>query len=391
MLPYWRLSAYYFFYFAFVGAFSPYFGLYLSSIGFSAWDIGVVMSLMQVMRMLAPNLWGWLADRLGSKMPVVRVAGGASLAGFCIFFMTEHFAGAFLAMALMSFFWSASLPLVETLTLAHLRSAIHRYGAIRLWGSVGFIVAVLVLGWLLDSLPMVAVLWACALLLAGVFLCSLLMPEAEVPLRADDTASLAGILRVPQVRGLFGACFFMSCAHGALYVFYSIYLDAHGYSKALIGGLWTLGVAAEIAVFVYMPWLMKQVSLRTLMLAALACAVLRFQLIGLGAGSLAVLVFAQLLHGATFGAFHAASVAAVNQWFAGRHHARGQALYGSVSFGAGGMVGGLVSGWVWAPWGGAGAFVLGSVFAAAGFLLLWRVWPRLRTGATASTDTVRSL
>jgi PPP family 3-phenylpropionic acid transporter len=74
-LPYWRLSAYYFFYFAFVGAFSPYFGLYLSSIGFTAADIAVVMSLMQVMRILAPSLWGWLADRIGARTPIIRTPG----------------------------------------------------------------------------------------------------------------------------------------------------------------------------------------------------------------------------------------------------------------------------------------------------------------------------
>lgn len=121
-LPYWRLSAYYLFYFAFVGAFSPYFGLYLSSIGFSAADIAIVMSLMQVMRIVAPGMWGWLADRIGARTPIIRGAGAASLAGFLIFFSTEQFVGVFVAMALMSFFWSASLPLVEALTLEHLKS-----------------------------------------------------------------------------------------------------------------------------------------------------------------------------------------------------------------------------------------------------------------------------
>ena len=93
MVPYWRLSAYYFFYFAFIGAFSPFFTLYLQSLKFSAWDIGVLMSLMQVMRLLAPNLWGWLADRLGAKTPIVRGAALMSLAGFSCFFFAQGFAG----------------------------------------------------------------------------------------------------------------------------------------------------------------------------------------------------------------------------------------------------------------------------------------------------------
>lgn len=184
--------------------------------------------------------------------------------------------------------------------------------------------------------------------------------------------------------GLFGAAFFMSCAHGALYVFYSIYLDEHGYSKSLIGVLWTLGVLAEIAVFLWMPLLMRRFTLRTLLLAALAAAVLRFSVIGFMAGSLAWLVVAQLLHGLTFGAFHASSVAALNQWFDARLQARAQALYGSASFGAGGMVGGLASGWMWVPLGGGWAFALSSVFALAGWLLLVRMW---RHGREAESGT----
>ena len=113
------------------------------------------MSLMQVMRLLAPNLWGWLADRLGAKTPIVRGAALMSLLGFSCFFFTQSFSGFFFGMALLAFFWSAALPLVEALTFTHLGAQASRYGAIRLWGSVGFIVAVLGLGWLLDRLPLV--------------------------------------------------------------------------------------------------------------------------------------------------------------------------------------------------------------------------------------------
>jgi len=73
-LPYWRLSGYYFFYFAFVGAFSPYFGLYLQSLSFSAWDIGLLMSQMQLMRLCAPYIWGALSDRLEQRVRIVRLA-----------------------------------------------------------------------------------------------------------------------------------------------------------------------------------------------------------------------------------------------------------------------------------------------------------------------------
>lgn len=374
MIPYWRLSAYYFFYFAFVGAFSPYFTLYLQSIALTATDIALLMSLMQLMRVLAPTLWGWLAERLGMRLAIVRLSALASLAGFSVFFITTEFAGLFAAMALMAFFWSAALPLAEGLTFSHLGGDGHRYGSIRVWGSVGFIVAVLALGHLLDHVPIEAVLWVTAAILGGIFACALALPEAERPPLQHESARLGEVLRRPRVQALLGACFLMSAAHGALYVFYSIFLVEHGYGKALVGWMWTLGVLAEIAVFMLMPRIMKRFALRSILLFAFACAVLRFVMIGWGADHLGLLLVAQLLHGATFGAYHAAAIAVVNLWFPGRLQSRGQALYGSLSFGAGGMLGGLISGYTWEALGAAWTYTLGSVFALAGLVWLLLGW-----------------
>lgn len=370
-MPYWRLSAWYFFYFAFIGAFSPYFALYLQSLGHSAWNISVLLSLMQVMRLVAPNLWSWLADRVGSKAPIVRVAAAMCLVGFASFFVTTGFTGMFLGMTFLAFFWSASLPLVEALTLEHLKLQAERYGIIRLWGSVGFIATVLGIGALLDALPIDSLLWGCMILLVGIFACSLTLSEPTAVTVTKISAPLGVTLRLPQVLALLAACFLMSAAHGPLYVFYSIHLVDHCYGKALVGGLWALGVVAEIMVFLLMPRLLRRYSLRTILLASFACAVMRFLMIGWGVEFPSILLLAQLLHGATFGAYHAAAVAALHRWFPALQQARAQALYGSVSFGAGGMLGGLLSGQTWDVFGAGWTFSLGALFALAGLLLVW--------------------
>lgn len=373
-VPYWRLSAYYFFYFAFIGAFSPYFSLYLSSIRFTALDIGVVMSLMQVMRLLGPNLWGWLAERLGRKTPIVRMAAVVSLVGFSGFFLSDAFIGVFVAMAVMGFFWSAALPLVETLTLGHLGTQATRYGSIRLWGSVGFVVAVLGTGAALDFFPLRAVLWTGVLILGGIFVCALAVPEAPGEKHAAAPRSLRHIVATREVVTLLAACLLMSAAHGALYVFYSILLVDHGYSKIEVGWLWTLGVLAEIAVFWFMPRLLRTFSTRDILLFSFACAVLRFLVIGWATDHAWLIAAAQLLHGATFGAYHAAAVASVARLFPGSLQARGQALYGSLSFGAGGMIGGLVSGWAWDGLGSAVTFTLSAGFALLGLMVMHFGW-----------------
>lgn len=374
MLPYWRLSAYYFFYFAFVGAFAPYFSLYLVSLSFSALQIGVLMSLMQAMRVIAPNLWGWLADRAGRRTPIVRASAVASAAGFSALWFTQSFSGIFIAMAVMALFWGAALPLVEALTLEHLGSRGERYGSIRLWGSIGFILVALALGAVLDRTSIAAVPWVSMGLLAAIAVCALFLPDVRGRRHERDGPRLGEIVRRREVAALLAACFAMSAAHGALYVFLSIHLVDNGYSKAAVGWLWTLGVLAEIAVFARMPRLAARYSLRGILVASFACAVIRFLLIGWGMRQPVLIVAAQLLHGASFGAYHAAAVAAINRWFPPPYQARGQALYSSVSFGAGSMAGGLLSGLTWETLGAGPTYSVSALFAAAGLVLMLRGW-----------------
>ncbi|KAB2921936.1 MAG: MFS transporter [Dechloromonas sp.] len=371
VLPYWRLSGYYFFYFAFIGAFSPYFGLYLQSLNFSAWDIGLLMSQMQLMRMFGPNLWGWLADHYGRRMQIIRLAGAIALAGFTAFFWLDRLGSMLLAMAVLAFFWSAALPLVETLTFDHLREERGRYSRIRLWGSIGFIVAVMGTGAVLDLVPPVGVLWVCWGILLGILVFGMYLPESVAVAHARAGVPITDILRQPRVAALMAACFAMSAAHGAFYVFYSIHLAGHGYSRTEIGMLWSLGVLAEIAVFLAMGGLARRFSLRSILLACFAVAVLRFLLMGWGVEWVSAMILAQLMHGLTFGAYHASAIAAVNAWFPRHAQGRGQALYSSLSFGAGGLLGALISGWSWDAWGAGWTFSVGSLFGLTGLLLVW--------------------
>lgn len=369
--PALSLSGYYFVYFAFIGVFSPYFGLYLQSLSFSAWDIGLLMSQMQLMRLLGPYVWGWLSDRRGDRLGIIRLAAAASLAGFTVFFWTHHLGWMMLAMAVLAFFWSAALPLVEALTFDHLRQQPERYSRIRLWGSVGFIVAVTATGYGLDHLPLTAVVWICWAVLLGILLFSLSLPEARLEGPRPEAPPMGEILAQPKVRALLLACFFMSAAHGALYVFYSIHAAQEGYSKGEVGLLWALGVVAEIAMFMAMPRILASLQLRWILFACFAAAALRFWLMGWWLSWVSVAIFCQLLHALTFGAYHVAAIASINRWFVGRAQARGQALYSSLSFGAGGLLGGLLSGWMWDRWGAGWTYSLSAGFACVGGALIW--------------------
>ncbi|OIQ82159.1 putative 3-phenylpropionic acid transporter [mine drainage metagenome] len=373
-LPYWRLSSFYFFYFAFVGAFTPYWGLYLKSLEFSAFQIGVLMSLLQLARIFAPNLWGWLADHTGRRVAVVQLAALLSLSSYLGVFAGDSFVWLFAVMLIMSMFWSASLPLVEAITLGHLGDGAEGYGRIRLWGSIGFIVAVIALGYVLDHAAVRALLWTVLGLKVGVLLFSRNIPESRVVAHQDDDLSVWHIVRRPQVAVLLAACFLMAAAHGVYYTFYSIYLVDHGYSKGAVGWLWALGVICEVLVFLWMPRLTASFGLYRILLASFLLATLRFLMIGWGVDWLWLLLLAQVLHAASFGSYHAAAVALFHRHFRGRHQAKGQGLYTSISYGLGGTLGGLGSGYAWESLGPGWAFTLSALCALLGFVVLaWRI------------------
>ncbi|MEW6590686.1 MAG: MFS transporter [Pseudomonadota bacterium] len=380
-VPYWRLSGFYFFYFAFVGAISPFWGLYLQSLTFSAVEIGVLMSLLQVMRIFAPNIWGHIADRSGRRTAIVQLAAFGSALAFAGVFFGSGFWWLFAVMATVSFFWSASLPLVEAMTLSHLGERIDAYGRIRLWGSIGFIVMVVGLGYAFDTVSIAWLPWAVLAVMLGIAAFARVIPEAEILAHTGDHQPLREVVKRPEVAALLAACLLMAVTHGPYYTFYSIYLVDHGYDKSTVGWLWALGVLCEIGIFLVIPRIFSRVTPRTLILASFALAVLRFLLIAWGVESAWVVWGAQTLHAFTFGTYHAAAVALIHQHFRGRHQARGQALYTSISYGVGGTIGGLASGFTWETLGPAWTYTL----AAGSAALAWAVYAVWGTNKTRAS------
>ncbi len=365
-----RLSRFYFSYYFFVGAFVPYWGLYLQSEHFSAADIGILMSLFQISRIFAPNFWGWLADHTGKRAQWIRLTAFLGLCGFTAVFWAHSFLWLFFVMAALSLFTSSTLPLAESLTLAHLATTNGHYSRIRMWGSLGFIVASLILGFMIDAAGIQSLLWFLLLVQMILFLLSYTLPDPKVAAHEHDHFSIWQVIKQPNVIALLVGCSLMVTAHGVLYNFYSIYLSAHGYSKGVIGLLWSVGVVCEIGIFMLMPKIMQRFSLKAILQISLLLAVIRFSLIGMAADNIWLLVLAQSLHAATFGSFHAASVEVITRFFNGRHQAKGQAIYNSVAYGIGGTVGGVAGGYALQYLGGQQTFMLAAIFPLLGLAVI---------------------
>ena len=359
--PYWRLSGFYFFYFASLGVFVPYWGLYLQWQGFSAQEIGELTAIFLGTRIIAPNLWAWLADFHGQRMRIVRVTSIIGTIAFSAILLDNSYIWIAVVMLVFSIFWNATLPQFEANTLQHLGKNSHHYSKIRLWGSIGFIFTVTALGIVFEKISIDLMPIALIITMTGISIMSLSVPESSDHNLTHKQLPLRDILKQPAILAFFTVCFLVILSHGPYYTFYSIYLEQNGYSRTLIGQLWALGVLAEVIVFIFMHRFIPRYGLRLILILSLLLSTLRWLLIGLFPNMITVLLFAQLLHAASFGTFHAAAIAWVHQHFIGKNQARGQALYSSIGFGAGGVLGSLTSGYLWDNPGPTFTFILAGI------------------------------
>ena len=373
---YWRLSTFYLFYFALLGAIVPFWGLFLKSEGFDEVTIGTLMAVLMGTRIVAPNLWGWLADRSGQRLRIIRLGALMTLVAFSGAFWAETFWHWALLMFGFSFFWNAVLPQFEVITLHALGSDRHGYSRVRLWGSVGFILTVLGLGWLFDWLAieaLVPILWGLMLL---VWLAALWVRAPAIKQQLGPSQSgFWETLKRPEVQGFFLVCLLIQLSHGPYYSFYSIYISEQGYDNSQIGLLWALGVIAEVLLFVVMPRLLRRTGLRRMLLLGMAICCLRWLMIALLADQLWAVLLAQTLHAVTFGCLHAAGIALVHHFFPAQCQGQGQALYSSFGFGVGGALGAFLSGLIWSHFDGSVMFLFAAIAALLGWFVVWR-WIR---------------
>ena len=249
-----------------------------------------------------------------------------------------------------SFFYHAMLPQVEAITLERLHDK-GRYGRIRLWGSVGFIVAVMVAGAGLErggieQLPV----WLTAAA-ALVFFITLRLRDEARPAHHEAEASMRALLRRPTVWALLATTFLVTASHGVYYNFYSLAWREAGYGESFISLLWAWAVAVEVGLFSLMHRLFARWSVETLMQVAIVLTALRWGLNMLWPTEVAVQLFAQALHAASYALFHGCAITLIDRLFTGPVQVRGQGLYAAISHGLGGGVGALLGGWLW-HWGG---------------------------------------
>ncbi len=349
------IATYFFTYFAFIGAINPYFALWLQDYGYSAGQIGVLLAVPPALRLIGPTSWGRLADATGKRVKWLRWMAHISVLGLVVVGLAPY-GGAWrmplilLGLVLLHAMLSGQVPMTESLLMQQLGKQTHLYGRIRLFGSLGFIVAVMALGPLLDWLGTVWLLpLGAATLLMHAMASWRLRDAPALPAAHREATNLTQLLRLPHVPLFLSASFLMVFGHMGLYIYFSLYLESVGYSKTIIGFLWVMSTVGEVAYFWYQaraPFKPLTGYTRVYWVAALRFGLLAGVAIPFGS-PLWLLVALQLLHTFTFALHHAVSMVLVKRLFPASAGSTANALFNTVTYGLAGVFGALVCAAVW--------------------------------------------
>lgn len=374
------LCAVYFFSSAVGGVFGPYWSLYLKSIGFEVGDISKLWAISLGGSFFAPYLWAWLADCTGRSFVSMRVAAAMSLCLFSGILMTQSFWWLALFLGGFIFSWNGILPQIEANTMNHLEERQGHYGNVRLWSPMGFVVATLIFGALLEDISLSTVPLVVFLLLAIVVLIVFFFSENRiVPSQSNKSKNkLFHVLTQPAVLVFMVVVFLMFISCSPYNVFFSIYLEENGFGLEEISWIWVTGMIAQVLVFFVFHRLMSAFSFKILLVVACALTAIRWLLIGFYVDQVLLLLFAQILQGANIGLFHSVSMHIVHHLFKGEYQYRGHATYISLA-GIASITGALASGYLWERFPPSVSFSFATLASVVAGVIAWRYMGEIRS------------
>ncbi len=342
------LSLAYLAYFAVLGVFVPYVGIFLDSRGLNSQQIGTLLAIVTAMRIVGPNLWSLLAARRGNPVGVMRLGAVLAALGWCSTFYDGGYWYLLLGLALYSLCWTAILPQLESAAFHYLDNNTGRYSKVRSSGSLGYILLVVGSGVALEHfgpgfLPAGALLFLLLMLLA-----LWQLPPFSLKAQSGETVLKFRTLWFHPPFVLFMlAAFLLQLSFAPFYGFFTLYCRDLGYSGTESGLLIALAVAAEIVAFFYAGKILGSRSYTLLLGACYGLTALRWALVGWLGDVPWVLASSMLLHAFSFAIAHSCAMQFIQQFFSPAQRGRGQALYAGLIYGGGGALGAYIAGWTW--------------------------------------------
>lgn len=375
-LPYWRLSGLYFFNCLISGLLLPFWGIYLDAIGLTGSQIGISSALLLASNIIAPFCWDKLATRGHRPIDVIKL--GLLLAFLCslVLFDIDGFLATSIFIFVLSFCWQGISPLIESLTLSHLGQSSAHYGKIRLWGSVGFVVAVTGLGYTFEAISIKTLPFILTCFVLFMLFSSLLVPEQSQTRKKSPSVALLPALKESGCIGMFIAVFLAQVSQGAYIGFFSLTMQQHGVGLNIIGYLWSVAVVAEVVMFVVVHRLITKLGADKLLALSLVITAIRWLVVAFFVELIPLMFIAQLLHAFTYSATHSSIIELIRQQFSEQSQGKGIIIYCTICLGGGTALGTILCGYLW-QFGSMTIFTLSASIAVIASMITW-YWSKKR-------------
>jgi len=367
----WPLFFFYFFFCALIGIMMPYISVYYKSIGLTASEIGRLMSTFTLSGILVPHFWGWLTAKVGLPKRILQFGILGCFIAVIPFNWTDKFETLWLLTCVMALFYSALLPMTDSLTVRSIRHLDVPYTRLRVGGSIGYVVAVAGGGFLMGHFGVWIVIPTMCTFLALAVVTSFFLKEQAYEVQTHkETTSFISLVKTHESMLFFVLAFLAFMSHAPFNVFFAVHLSNEGYSGEQIGLLMAVGVVIEIVLFLFFGNTVKKFHVVHIVMLCFVCGIVRWFLVGWFASILWIVIFTQLLHCITFALFHMVSIEQIRRLFPERYAGQGQAMYSAFAIGLGGGLGMVFTGYLWEWAGGAWAFTAAAMTSALALIIL---------------------
>lgn len=332
-----RLSSNYTTFFIYLGIMAPFWALWLKDKGLSPSEIGAIIAVPHLMKIVVAPLISQAADKKEEYWRPLLICTGLNLLCSTFYFVAEDFWVLMIITIAVNITLPAVMPLLETVTVGQAVKHNLEYGQIRSVGSAAFIIAAVLFGWFLEKYDVAFVLWAIYTGMVFFTVSILFLPRGNKRSPRTPVNNNAPIKSLMMNKGFLWFLItvgFLQMSHGVYYAMSSIHWIEEGINEDTIGMLWGVGVIAEIGVFIFLGKLLSRNSYSTIFAVVGLIGVLRWTIMAVTV-SVPLLIFAQLLHGLTYGASHLAAINYIKDRVPVEFAGSGQSLYTALPLGLG--------------------------------------------------------
>lgn len=343
----WTYSKFVFMYvlnYMIVSIFMPFLPLYYHNIGFNYFQIGVLTAIGPFSSIFIQPVWAVTSDKLQSHKRVLQIVIVGSLGTILLFFIAESFLAIFWVVLLFFSFFSAIMPMSDSITLGFTRKTRTRFSYIRLGGTIGFAAMVIVSGLIFDVDPRHS-FGAAAIGFFLLLIVTFFIPTFSNPKEKKRSGLLKELLQNRRFVCLLAFLLMIYTSISAVHSFLSVYISDLGYSGQFVGFAMAISASSEIPVLLLIDRLYKRFSMGKMLLFAGFITVLRLTLLMLSS-HFAGIALSQAMHGMTYMIAYFTGITFINREIPERMRTAALSMTMVMHMGLGVVLGSILGGFI---------------------------------------------